>query len=508
MAMGGGIMDFVQRFRTIQMQRHSSEELIQDLLVYAESVESKLRTENQNLISQLRDAELDLTDATKSRRELQQQLQLAEGQSTILLQENTHLKNHNPYILVLIDGDGLLFAGDYIRQGVEGGKRAAYALRSAILQQCGEHAAGIEVIAKVYANLSGLAKAMRRDGSLENESDLKDFSLGFSQGKATFDFVDVGHGKERADNKIKETARWHLRNYNCKQVLLGISHDAGYAPFLDELFQDSLTKDIVTVIEGYPTVRELVASGVRIMRLDDSLFRSDKLVDRIAQMAISPPVTTSVGVIGVTTATATAITSAAAAVAAMTATTMTTTTNGGANATSSPTTSSNSTPAPAPAATYARAISSASPPPQITLPLQPRPAATPARAAPVKPAPWNPGPRGLDPPLQVSQSALDSIKKRKDSNKLCNNHYLRGPCSKGDSCCFEHKYKPTKDEINAIAFLTRLNPCENGQECDVENCIYGHHCPSVNREGICTHPFCKFQIEDHPPGTKFRGKTH
>ncbi|KAK0626776.1 hypothetical protein B0T14DRAFT_534862 [Immersiella caudata] len=501
MAMGG-ILDFVQRFRALQMQTHSRDDLIQDLLVYAEGVESKLRTENQNLISQLRDAELDLTDATKSRRELQQQLQLSENQSNILLQENTHLKNHNPYVLVLIDGDGLLFSENYIRQGVEGGKRAAYALRSAILQQCGEHASGIEVIAKVYANLAGLAKAMRRDGSLDNEMDLKDFSLGFSQGKATFDFVDVGHGKERADNKIKETARWHLRNYNCKQVLLGISHDAGYAPFLDELFQDSLTKNIVTVIEGCPTVRELVATDVRIMVLDDTLFRSDKLVDRTPQMVIAPPTTANAGIIGMTSVVTSAITSTAAAVAAMTATT-----NGG-NLPTSPTTSSNSTPAPAPAATYARAISSASPPPQITLPLQPRPTATPARPAPAKPAPWSPGPRGLDPPLQVSQSALDSIKKRKDSNKLCNNHYLRGPCSKGDSCCFEHKYKPTKDEINAIAFLTRLNPCENGQDCGVENCIYGHHCPSVNRDGICTHPFCKFQIDDHPPGTKFRGKAH
>jgi hypothetical protein len=108
MAMGQGILDFVQRFRALQMQTHSRDDLIQDLLVYAEGVESKLRTENQNLISQLRDAELDLTDATKSRRELQQQLQLSENQSNILLQENAHLKNHNPYVLVLIDGDGLL----------------------------------------------------------------------------------------------------------------------------------------------------------------------------------------------------------------------------------------------------------------------------------------------------------------------------------------------------------------------------------------------------------------
>lgn len=44
---------------------------------------------------------------------------------------------------------------------------------------------------------------MKRDGSLENLDELRDFTLGFNQGKASFDFVDVGHGKERADSKIK-----------------------------------------------------------------------------------------------------------------------------------------------------------------------------------------------------------------------------------------------------------------------------------------------------------------
>jgi hypothetical protein len=38
-----------------------------------------------------------------------------------------------------------------------------------------------------------------------------------------------------------------------------------------------------------------------------------------------------------------------------------------------------------------------------------------------------------------------------------------------------HDYNPNKDEKNAIAFLARLNPCTNGQDCDVDNCIYGHH---------------------------------
>jgi hypothetical protein len=32
---------------------------------------------------------------------------------------------------------------------------------------------------------------------------MKDFALGFTQAKASFDFIDVGYGKERADSKIK-----------------------------------------------------------------------------------------------------------------------------------------------------------------------------------------------------------------------------------------------------------------------------------------------------------------
>jgi hypothetical protein len=58
-------------------------------------------------------------------------------------------------------------------------------------------------MAKAVANVNGLARAMQRDGGIENVSDFKDFTLGFTQAKASFDFIDVGYGKERADSKIK-----------------------------------------------------------------------------------------------------------------------------------------------------------------------------------------------------------------------------------------------------------------------------------------------------------------
>lgn len=95
------------------------------------------------------------------------------------------------------------FKPEFVNKGIDGGKQAAYALRTAILKECHSLAGEVEVIARVVANLSGLAKAMRNDGSLDHESRLKDFTLGFSQGMASFDFIDVGYGKERTDTKIK-----------------------------------------------------------------------------------------------------------------------------------------------------------------------------------------------------------------------------------------------------------------------------------------------------------------
>lgn len=28
-------------------------------------------------------------------------------------------------------------------------------------------------------------------------------------------------------------------------------------------------------------------------------------------------------------------------------------------------------------------------------------------------------------------------------------------------------------------------------------------CPNV-KDGVCVHPYCKFTVDDHPPGTRFK----
>ncbi|KAK6202016.1 hypothetical protein LQW54_009148 [Pestalotiopsis sp. IQ-011] len=442
------ITDFVPRYREYAAAKEQTEDFIKDLMIYAEHVENNAHA----LRNQVRHTQYDYEDSLNSQRELQARIKDLEDQLRFLSQDNSNLKHINPYVLVLVDGNDLIFQDYLVKQGAEGGNKAAFALRQAVYAKI-RNPDDTEIIAKVVANVSGLAKLLRR-----SDHDIKHFMSGFTQAKASFDFIDIADADSGAFAKIADTASFHLKNYNCKQVVLGAS-DAVYAQFLNGV-KDDIKSKRVTVLEGAPVAKEIAATGVSVASFD-TIFRTEKL----------PPVADK-----------------------------TSTTNSS---------SMVSTPASVSATpfTYATITQKASPPPQLILPLAPKTvqsksAAVRVTTRPVSP-PWNPGARGLDPPIPLNQNVLDLVKKRTGSDKLCNNHYLRGPCSKGDACCFEHDYTPNQDEIRAIQFLARLNPCTNGQDCDVDNCIYGHHCPSV-KDGVCTHPFCKFHPHEHPPGTKIK----
>jgi hypothetical protein len=61
----------------------------------------------------------------------------------------------------------------------------------------------IPVMVKAFANLGGLAQACVRDKKVKSVKDVNQFWIGFVRRFALVDFVDVGAGKEEADNKIR-----------------------------------------------------------------------------------------------------------------------------------------------------------------------------------------------------------------------------------------------------------------------------------------------------------------
>jgi len=62
--------------------------------------------------------------------------------------------------------------------------------------------AHFKVIARVYANVKGLADVCHRAGLVSSPSDVEDFCRGFTRGRCLFDLVDVGPGKDGADAKV------------------------------------------------------------------------------------------------------------------------------------------------------------------------------------------------------------------------------------------------------------------------------------------------------------------
>ena len=102
-----------------------------------------------------------------------------------------------------------------VRKGEAGGKEAASRLWSAVRDHVDEIMPSLtneyKIVTRIYANLKGLAAASFQAGIVERASLVEDFARGFTGSKQLFDFIDVGSGKDRADDKICGKRLSHCR---------------------------------------------------------------------------------------------------------------------------------------------------------------------------------------------------------------------------------------------------------------------------------------------------------
>ena len=102
----------------------------------------------------------------------------------------------------------MIFEDAYIREGEVGGRTAATELHNRILRYAYSELRdttvnkNTKVICRAYVNVQGLAPILVSVGAADSQDTVKQFFVGFTQGKLLFDFVDVGPGKDRADAKI------------------------------------------------------------------------------------------------------------------------------------------------------------------------------------------------------------------------------------------------------------------------------------------------------------------
>lgn len=118
------------------------------------------------------------------------------------------MQDRNPFVLVLVDGDGYLFREELIKAGADGGITAAALLNDSIKDilhdQIGTQADQCRIMVRIYSNLLGLSKTLARSGLVGHEArSLSPFAASFTRSRDLFDYIDAGDKKEGADFKIR-----------------------------------------------------------------------------------------------------------------------------------------------------------------------------------------------------------------------------------------------------------------------------------------------------------------
>ncbi|KIJ38463.1 hypothetical protein M422DRAFT_781394 [Sphaerobolus stellatus SS14] len=172
------------------------------------------------------------------------------------------LKDDNPLVLCLIDGDGNIFSSDLLAQGRAGGAQAAQLLTKGITDYLIENednasdssciSGRAKIWVSVYCNKSGLQETITSRQLCTTEQ-FEAFIVGFNHASPLFSIIDVGHGKEAADTKIKECLRVFTRFPQTCKVFFGGGHDNGYATTLNALNNEGYL-DKVILLRGYHEV--------------------------------------------------------------------------------------------------------------------------------------------------------------------------------------------------------------------------------------------------------------
>ncbi|KAJ5166754.1 uncharacterized protein N7482_005535 [Penicillium canariense] len=187
-------------------------------------------------------------------------------------------QDRNPFVLVLVDGDGYLFKEHFLKAGAEGGIDAARELSDSVKElmhsTMGMQADQCRIMVRVYANTLGLSKALARAGLCGHEArSLAPFISAFNRAQDLFDFVDAAEKKEGSDFKIREIFRLFADFNQCRHIYFAGCHDTGFGSLLTPYRGRS---DRITLIKAAGFHREFEDLGLPIKELP-SVFMSNSL---------------------------------------------------------------------------------------------------------------------------------------------------------------------------------------------------------------------------------------
>ncbi|KAK4978371.1 hypothetical protein LTR66_010622 [Elasticomyces elasticus] len=509
-------------------------ESLKNLDVHKNALVEDALTQCQRFVEQYREKCEELEHERKSN--LSNQHKIFVMQSAV--QRLQGLMNRDPFILVLIDGDGMIaiprtfgysvpskkvprrsghsgafgiaidnskFHSDLLKEGESGGKRAAALLHDAAtkyaLANVQELPSEFDIVARIYANVKGLADVCVRAGLVDTVTKVEDFVRGFTCGKNLFDFVDVGYDKGLADHKLREIFKLHLYDFHCRQIFFGCSRDNGPAHILDEFSTNDEIKSRVTLLEGTPFEKKLATLQFDTTKFE-GLFRNTK-IDLHGKDLLSdfPPFSTAslhqsnlqkvfrpLSPIGSQKTSSTATSGPISPK-----TTATLPHRQSRMRQDSSATSNSSEISQSKSNTWAAAAQKAA-----ARSLEDRPV---PKMSPPGVIRRNRKGQRIDPALPpYNKNDCQRIR----NLRLCNVHHLRGDCLPGSKCPHNHDRNMSKNDLDTLRLIAYMLPCVSGGACEDAKCIYGHRCPypvptqgSMRGSGCFLGAGCRFAPDLH-----------
>ncbi|KAK1467184.1 C-x8-C-x5-C-x3-H type zinc finger protein [Colletotrichum melonis] len=464
---------YVQQLELFRRNDYTRDQMIQDLLARHGQLQQAYREKCD-----------DYNNERESRRMWQTKANNL-GKDVVALNK---ANESNPFVFVIIDGDGAIFQESLLKRGAEGGAEAGYLLSTEIKNYVTEaypEAASEDwnIIVQVVLNMDGLAKKLHASGIIPfttSERTLIDFGRGFGRAQPLFSFIDVGSGKESADHKIREMLRVMVRIGQCKHIFFGPCHDNGYLPVLEPYKLDDKVASKFTLIETTPA--EEGFKQLKFHRIIfNSVFMSEKLPERVQRQTMGMPSMLPPPVSSAPTAT---ISAAAKPPTGPYHSNSNSANNGAAvepPRVTSPLSSGSQTPA-SNWSTLTRVSTAPKPIDIFSTKKAPQP----------KYYLMNADSQRIDEPLPKVDPMVEkrfNARMTETGKKFCNNYHLHGEC-KNPVCSYIHGDKLSASEMVLLKQKSRGIPCSLGSECDDVNCTLGHHCRWLKD---CNHSYCRFQ---------------
>ena len=399
--------------------------------------------------------------------------------------------------------DSLQFQDRLLQSDMGGGSLAAFLLEKEIktyIRTLPSLSYGdIKIRVLIYLNVDGLKRKLYASHITPREEDYYDFVRQFNMHGHSFTMVDVGHGKEHADHRLREAFADHVDNPLCKHIIFAACHDKGYLPFLRQYQFEEDLKTRLTLLFTNSTQAEYKNMGEFPHVEFKSVFRDEPLPPK----PTSPNVHNNVAKVNASG------------------------TNGHANHGALPTLPAANSPRTQPEAIVSNPplrpppglgnvqqvpkapVPVASPPPtggskwsnvatkgskQSVIDITPK--STAANDPMRRTILLNDNLERLDAPISkptvMDWEAYNAEKKRHDKN-FCNNAYLSGSCH-DVNCNYVHNVQLSGAAKLALAYMARRLVCNNRLACQEVTCCLGHSCLYGRK---CDKVECRFSDEQH-----------